>query len=107
MFESPYEYLDSRCSLWVRHPPAQQGAVGTRLEGEGERLLEQLADSGEEPRAVRAVEDAVVADERRGHHVARDDPAAVFDHGLLLEGAHGEQRSLRRVDHGGEAIDPV
>ena len=41
--------------------------AASRLEQQRERLFEQLADAGEEARGVGAVEDAVVARERRRH----------------------------------------
>ena len=42
-------------------------------QGEGERPLEQLAETGQEACAVRAVDDAVVAAQRDGQHVAEGD----------------------------------
>ena len=58
-------------------PQATQTYRDTResLQRERQRLLEQLLDAREELRAVRAVEDAVVADQRQRQLVAGDDAA--------------------------------
>src|SRR5262245_9407488 len=76
--------------------------VSVGSQGQGQRSLEQLAQAGEELRGVRAVDDAVVAGERDGDHVAEPDPV-----GALLErrapgAADGEDRRLRRIDDRGE-----
>src|SRR5215213_9734823 len=76
-----------------------------RLERERERLLEQLLDAREELRAVGAVEDAVVADERERHLLPRDHAAALVHRRLRGERADREDRGLRRVDDRGEALD--
>ena len=55
-------------------------------------------------RGVGAVEDPVIADQRDGHDVARDD-LAVADHRARLHLAHREDRGLRRVDDGAELGD--
>src|SRR3954465_1842777 len=78
-----------------------------RLERQRQRLLEQLAHAGQELGAVRSVEDAVVAHERDRHRVARGDAAAIVNHRAFLERADREDRRLRRVDDGREAVDPV
>src|SRR5687767_8750667 len=80
-------------------------AYGFGLERERERLLEQILDSREELGAVGSVEDAVVADQRERHLIARHDLALVVHGGLLVELAHGENRRLRRVDDRGELFD--
>src|SRR5919112_1059280 len=76
------------------------------LERESERLLEQVLDARQELRAVGPVEDAVVADERERHLVARDHAPLVVHRGLLGELADGQDRRLRRVDDRGELLDP-
>ena len=75
-------------------------------EGQGKRLFEEADYAGEELGALGAVEDAVVAGEGDRHQVGGDD-LAVADDRPLLDRADGEDRRLRRVDHRGEAVDPV
>src|SRR5690606_4760297 len=70
-----------------------------RSEGESQRLLERRADVGQERGGVGAVEDAVVAGERERHAMAGDDGAVAHDR-ALLQRADGEDRRLRRVQHG-------
>src|SRR5688500_11124565 len=65
-------------------------SYGFRLERERKRLLEQVLDAREELGAVGAVEDAVVADERERHLIARHDLALVVHGGLLVELADGQ-----------------
>ena len=62
---------------------ARRSAIGG-LERERQGLLQQLPHAGEELRAVGAVEDAVVADERERHLVAGHHPAALVHRRLLL-----------------------
>ncbi len=69
-----------------------------RAPGE-KRLFEQVADPGEELGGGGAVEDAVVAGEVDPHQVGGGD-LAVADDRALLDRADGEDRRLRRVDHG-------
>ena len=56
--------------------PVGRFGLPVALQRERERLLEQLPDAREELGAVGAVEDAVVADQRERHLVARHDAAA-------------------------------
>src|SRR3954470_2269310 len=60
--------------------PAAMSAPPPPLQSERQRLLEQLPHASEELGAVGSVQDPVVADERRAHHVARDDPPALVHH---------------------------
>src|SRR6185437_8349968 len=64
-------------------------------------LFDQALEGLYEPRPDRAVDDAVVAGDRAGHH-RRDRKLAVVDHGARLAGADREDAALRRVDDGGE-----
>src|SRR5207237_10026824 len=54
--------------------------------------------------AERAVDGAVIAGQRHAHRL-RDLDLARADYRALLAGADGEDRRLRRIDHGGEMID--
>src|SRR5215208_5112706 len=77
------------------------------LEGEGQRLLQQLAHAREELSAVGTVEDAVIADQRKRHLVARNHPSSLVHRGPLLERAHRQEPRLRRVDDRRELPDAV
>src|SRR5215212_1667258 len=74
------------------------------LKRKPERFLEQVADPVQEPGAIGAVEDPVVAGERHRHHIA-DRDLAVSDDRLLGDGAYREDPGLRGVDDGGEVRD--
>src|SRR6266566_5720185 len=72
----------------------------------GQRVIDQLLESGEELRADRAVDDAMIAGERAGHHRG-DRELAVLHHRPLLAGPDREDAALRRVDYRGEFADAV
>ncbi len=74
------------------------------LERQLERVLEPLADATQELGGVGAVEDPVVARQRQPHDVADDDLAVAHDR-RRRHRADGQDRRLRRVDHGDEALD--
>src|SRR5206468_11152841 len=74
-----------------------------RSQGEA-RLLEERLHVPEELRARRTVERAVVASERELHPRPHDD-LALDDDRLFLRRSDREDRRLRRVQHGHEALD--
>ena len=84
-------------------PPLRTTTATSRYERE-RRLLDERDERTQELGAVRAVDRAVVAGERDVHH-RRDVDLAVDDDGRRLHGADGQDRHLRRVEHGDELVD--
>src|SRR5581483_4139605 len=69
-------------------------------------LLEHGLHRLQELGCGRPVDGAMVDRQRRGEHRPHDDGAVAHDR-ALLDRADGEDRGLRRVEHGDEALDPV
>ena len=55
--------------------------------------------------AQRAVDDAVVAAHRERHAMAHRDLIAIVDDWNFCDLAHGENESLRRINHCGKTVD--
>src|ERR687891_1499430 len=94
----------SRARGCASGPPAARGALtrssrapNRSLEREC-RLLEKRLQGAQEVRAGGTVDRAVVARERQRHRRTRFEHA-VLDHRALVDGADGEDRDLRRVQH--------
>src|SRR4051794_40127216 len=76
-----------------------------RITSEGERwILEQRLDRAEELGGRGTVDRPMVDGQRHGHH-RPDDDLAVLGHGPVLGRADGEDRGLRRVEHGDELLN--
>ena len=89
---------------------ADPGRRGSRppVRSAAPAAAEQLAHPGQEPGAVGAVEDPVIAGQRQhGPSAGRRPRPASSTTARGLQRAHGQDRRLWRVDHGGEAVDPV
>src|SRR4029453_11141297 len=69
-------------------------------------VFDQLLECPDQLCPERAVDGAVIAGQRHAHHL-RDLDLATAYHRALLAGADGQDRRLRRVDHGGEVVDAV
>src|SRR5436190_17570672 len=69
------------------------------------RLLDIGPEGLQELRAQRAVDDAMIDRERAAHHVADHHLALAHDDALLAD-ADREDHRLRRIDDGGELLDP-
>src|SRR5262245_18578197 len=83
------------------------GAMRERsLHQHGHRVFDMGLEGREQLGAERAVDHAVVDRERDAHH-GRDLERVVLDDRALLAAADGEDRGLRRVDDGVEAVDAV
>src|SRR6476619_666304 len=80
-------------------------SVIVRSQGKGERLLEQVAKVGQEARAVRAIDHAVIAAQRDGQQIGERDAAGAILDGCAPGTADREDRNLRRIDDRGERTD--
>src|SRR5712671_2166960 len=69
-------------------------------------IFDQHLEGADQFGAERTVDRAVIAGQRDAHDVGGLDLAAPH-HRPLLAGADREDRSVRRVDHGGEILDTV
>src|SRR5215510_9137338 len=76
------------------------------LHQHGHRVFDMGLEGREQLGAERAVDDAVIDRERDTHH-GRDLESIVLDDWALLAAADGEDRGLRRVNDGVEAVDAV
>src|SRR5689334_24351883 len=70
------------------------------------RILDQLPERADQFGAERAIDGAVVAGQRHAHDPGDLDLAVAHDRPFLA-GADREDGRMRRVDHGGEILDPV
>src|SRR5258707_2754172 len=76
------------------------------LQQHRERVFDELPEGGEELRADRAVDNAVIARQSAGHH-RRDRELPVLDDRARLAGADREDAALRRVDDRFELEDAI
>src|SRR5918995_5085587 len=106
----PGSWLSSSMAPSLVSPPPEDSENSRQrfecLERQRQWLLEQLLYAREELRAVRPVQDAVIADEAERHLIARDDAPGIVDRRPLLELADRQDRGLRRIDDRREELDP-
>src|SRR5581483_1421068 len=75
------------------------------LEQHQRGLFDEALEGLHEPCPDGAVDDAMVAGDRAGHH-RPDRELSIDDDRALLAGPDREDAALRRVDDGGELLDP-